>query len=227
MLPCSDSSRELGAGACRHRPEESPTIRGLTAGRPAIAGTVQECPVDEACAMTLPSHFWRERDFRDDTPLTLVTDLPHEPRNRYAVTAVDANVLETCRPRSRVRQEESLSPRTPKKHPPPAKLIQPGRSPHRNPFTSPLPHDQAINNRTPLMHNSCYQHAHSHAPSRSTHCVTITRDTRRTCPALISWRWSAPPAGRRDSVPSTVMATRALGLPPAHPNHKQSLFVFP
>lgn len=110
VLACSGSCRELGAGACRHRPEERPTIRGLAAGSPAIAGTVQECPVDEACAETLPLHFRRERDFRDDAPLALVTDLPHEPRIGYPVTAVDANILKTSRPRRGVQQKKPLGP---------------------------------------------------------------------------------------------------------------------
>jgi hypothetical protein len=139
VLACSGSCRELGAGACRHRPEERPTIRGLTAGRPAIPGTVQECPVDEACAETLPLHFRGKRDFRDDAPLTLMTDLPHEPRIGYPVTAVDTDVLETSRPRRSMQQEEPLGPRTAKKHPPPTKLIQPVRCPHRSSLASPLP----------------------------------------------------------------------------------------
>ena len=139
VLACSDSWRKLGAGACRHRPEERPTIRRLAAGRPAIPGTVQECPVDEACAETLPLYFRGERDFRNDAPLALMTDLPHEPRIGYPVTAVDANILETSRPRRGVQQEEPLGPRTAKKHPPPTKLIQPVRCPHRISLASPLP----------------------------------------------------------------------------------------
>lgn len=139
VLACSGSCRELGASACRHRPEERPTIRGLAAGCPAIAGTVQKCPVNDACAETLPLHFRRERDFRDDAPLTLMTDLPHEPRIRYPVTAIDTKILETSRPRRSMQQKEPLGPRTAKKHPPPAKLIQPVRRPHRNSPTSPLP----------------------------------------------------------------------------------------
>jgi hypothetical protein len=139
VLARSGPCRELGAGACRHRPEERPTIRGLAAGRPAIPGTVQECPVDKACAKTLPLHFWGERDFRDDAPLALMTDLPHQPRIGYPVTAVDANVLETSRPHRGVQQKEPLGPRTPKKHPPPTKLIQPIRRPHRSSLASPLP----------------------------------------------------------------------------------------
>jgi hypothetical protein len=87
VLACSGSCRELGAGACRHRPVERPTIRGLAAGHPAIPGTVQECPVDEACAETLPLYFRGERNFRNDAPLALMTDFPHEPRIGYHVTA--------------------------------------------------------------------------------------------------------------------------------------------
>jgi hypothetical protein len=139
VLACSGSRRELGAGAYRHRPEERPTIRRLAAGRPAIPGTVQERPVDEACAETLPLYFRGERDFRNDAPLALMTDLPHQPRIGYPVTAVDANILKTSRPRRGVQQEEPLGPRTAKKHPPPTKLIQPVRCPHRSPLASPLP----------------------------------------------------------------------------------------
>ena len=139
VLACPGSCRELGAGACPHRPEERPTIRGLTAGRPAIPGTVQECPVDEACAETLPLYLRGERDFRNDAPLALMTDLPHQPRVGNPVTAVDANILKTSRPRRGMQQEEPLGPRTAKKHPPPTKLIQPVRCPHRSPLASPLP----------------------------------------------------------------------------------------
>lgn len=139
VLACLCSCCELGAGACRHRLEERLTVRGLAAGCPAIAGTVQECPVDQACAKALPLHFRGERDFRDDAPFALMTDLPHESRIRYPVTAVDAKILKPCRPRRGVQQEEPLGPRTAKKHPPPTKLIQPVRCPHRSSLASPVP----------------------------------------------------------------------------------------
>lgn len=139
VLACPGSRRELRARTRRHRPEERPTIRRLTAGRPAIPGTVQKRPVDETCAETLPLYFRGERDFRNDAPLTLMTDLPHQPRIGNPITAIDANILKTSRPRRGMQQEEPLRPRTAKKHPPPTKLIQPVRCPHRSPLASPLP----------------------------------------------------------------------------------------
>ncbi len=112
VLTCSGSRRKLGAGACRHRPEESPALRELAAGRPAIARAIQKRPVDKACAKTLPLHLRGERDLRNDAPLARMTNLPHESRIGYPVTAVDAKILETSRPRRGVQQEEPLGPRT-------------------------------------------------------------------------------------------------------------------